>query len=311
MTSATKPIRRFAAGSAYSRAAALALAALLGALAYVAFVRPLLETHRRYEERIADLGMRHDQFRRAAQGRGAAQALLEQRRRADRGRTHYLTERNPALASAELQELVKRAVEAGGGELISTQVIGPLRGEGASEVTVKVRLRGSVRTLQRTLYALEAGTPILFVNNLSVDSASGDLAVGFEVTGHTRDSTARTSAVSIPKAGLAPALPPAAYEEIVARSLFAPSRRTAAERSAQERVAAPEEARAFSVTGVLIAGKRKLALVREAGSEREIRLRPGEGVGGWTLSDVRTDSVTMRNGTQTRVFAVQRAQPAT
>jgi len=179
------------------RFAALALTVALAGLGYGAFVLPLIEAHRYYDESIADLRHRLAQYQRVAKDREANQRLLDQRKRADLAKGHYLAERNPALASAELQALLKRAVEQGKGELVSTQVVSPQRG---SEVTVKVRVRGSIRTLQKLLYALESSRPILFVNNLTVDAApatrparpeatppANDLVIGIDVTGYTRE----------------------------------------------------------------------------------------------------------------------------
>jgi len=185
------------------RIAALALAAAAAGLGYAALVYPLIEAHRSYDERIAGLRHRLAQYQRMAQGREATQRLLEQRKRADLAKRYYLAERNPALAAAELQGLVKRAVEHGQGELITTQVVSGQRAERRAEVTLRVRVRGDIRTLQKLLYALESGRPILFVNNLSIDVAPAmraarlaaapparDLLISVDVTAYTRERDA-------------------------------------------------------------------------------------------------------------------------
>lgn len=185
------------------RLAALALAAALGALGYAALIYPVIEAHRHFDERIAELSHRLAQYQRVAKDREASERLLAQRRRADVAKRYYLAERNPALASAELQGLVKRAVEQSKGELVSTQVMSGQRSERRSEVTIKVRVRGDIRTLQRLLYALESGGPILFVNNLSIDappvlrsarlpavSPARDLVISIDVSGYTREREA-------------------------------------------------------------------------------------------------------------------------
>jgi len=185
------------------RIAALALAAAAAGLGYAALVYPLIEAHRSYDERIAGLRHRLAQYQRMAQGREATQRLLEQRKRADLAKRYYLAERNPALAAAELQGLVKRAVEHGQGELITTQVVSGQRAERRAEVTLRVRVRGDIRTLQKLLYALESGRPILFVNNLSIDVAPAmraarlaaapparDLLISVDVTAYTGERDA-------------------------------------------------------------------------------------------------------------------------
>lgn len=182
------------------RVAALGLAAALAGLGYAALVRPLIEAHRHYDERIAELNHQLQRYARAAKDREALQGLLGQRTRMDVAKNYYLAERNPALASAELQGLLKRAVEQGRGEIISTQVVRPER---SSEATVRVQVRGDIRTLHRTLYTLESGRPILFVNNLSIANSSPrgarvlartqgvvpgkDLLITMEVSGYMRE----------------------------------------------------------------------------------------------------------------------------
>ena len=154
------------------RVAALALTVALAGLGYAALVRPVLQGHRHYDERIAELSHRLERYQRVAKDREATQKLLDQRKRADLAKRYYLAERNPALASAELQGLVKRAVEQGKGELISTQVVSGQRADRPTDVTVKVTVRGDIRALQKALYALESGRPILFVNNLTIASGA-------------------------------------------------------------------------------------------------------------------------------------------
>lgn len=169
------------------KAAALALAVVLLTLCYFALVEPFFEAHRRYDRTIAKLRLSLEQERAVAQGELRIKQVLEERKRLDVAQRHYLVERSAALASAELQGLVKHAVAQGKGELISMQVVSAPK-QDAREVTLRVRMRGDVSALQRMLHALEGGSPILFVNQLSIDAASGgDLLVGLDVSGHMRE----------------------------------------------------------------------------------------------------------------------------
>lgn len=170
------------------RIAALALAAGLLALGYFALVQPYVEAHRRYGDNIAQLRRNLERERTVAQGELRLQQALQERKRLDVAQRHYLAERSVVLASAELQALVKRAVALGNGELVSMQIVNaPQKQDTARDVTLRARMRGDVRALQRTLHALESGLPILFVNQLSIDADSGgDLFVSFDVTGQMR-----------------------------------------------------------------------------------------------------------------------------
>jgi general secretion pathway protein M len=183
--------------AAQRRLAALVLAAAFAGVGYAALVQPLIAAHGYFNERIADLKHRLSQYSKAAKSRDSAERQLEQRKRADLARHYYLGERNPALAAAELQALLKRALEQAKGELVSTQV---LSGQRPGEITVRAQVRGDIRAVQRILHALEGARPILFVSSVSVSAAAAtraprapavpaakDLLVNFDLTGHTRE----------------------------------------------------------------------------------------------------------------------------
>lgn len=186
---------------AQSRAAALALLALAAALGYLAAVAPVIGLYRHYDERIADLTHRLGQYRALAATRAANQRALDQLTRRDLAKRYALAERKPALASAEVQGIVKRAVERARGELLSTQAANGQPGDGFAEVTVKVRMRGGIESLRQVLHALESSRPILVLDNVVIEPAAArrapgsgttgqELSISFDVSGYARGPTA-------------------------------------------------------------------------------------------------------------------------
>jgi general secretion pathway protein M len=191
----------------HRRIVAIGGVVLLVAIVYVAVIGPVVASYRHYDERIADLTDRLQRYQRAAQDREANARLLEQRKRTDPSKRLYLTGQNASLAAAELQGLIKRAVEQSKGELLSMQVVSPSKAERVSEVTVKVRVKGDIQTLQKSLHALEAGRPVLLLNKLTVDAVPTvtrvagagktdafrtdgvDLSISVDVTGYLRKQT--------------------------------------------------------------------------------------------------------------------------
>ena len=190
------------------RVAAVAATVLLAVLVYLALIRPVVETYRHYDERIAELTDRLQRYQRAARDRDTSARLLEQRKRSDPAKRLYLGGQNASLAASELQGVIKRVVEESKGELLSMQVIGAPKAERASEVTVKVRIKGDIQTLQKCVHALEAGRPVLLLSKLSVDaipatsratvagkpdlmrSEGVDLSISLDVTGYLRKQPA-------------------------------------------------------------------------------------------------------------------------
>ncbi len=192
----------------HRRLAAVAATIILGVLVYLVLIRPVVESYRNYDERIAELTDRLQRYQRAARDRETSARLLEQRKRSDPAKRLYLGGQNASLAASELQGVIKRVVEESKGELLSMQVIGPPKAERASEVTVKVRVKGDIQTLQKCVHALETGRLVLLLGKLSVDaipvtsrvtvagksdvmrSDRVDLSISIDVTGYLRKQPA-------------------------------------------------------------------------------------------------------------------------
>jgi len=84
------------------------------------------------------------------------------------GRRFFLKNTAANLAGAELQELVRAAIEGNGGRITTSQNQGP-RDEGRfRQITVTVQFFASTPALQKVLYALEGQPPYLSVENMTL-----------------------------------------------------------------------------------------------------------------------------------------------
>jgi len=148
----------------------LALALLLGvfALFYLAVVNPLLEIGSGYADSIQDLEFRLQRLRKVAAEKDYWLGLLDEIKQQGKDKEQFISRDTAALASADLQTLIKKAVTDAGGELISTQVIPERKQDQFTRIAVKVRMTGSTVVLREVLYAFETGNPILFIENLNL-----------------------------------------------------------------------------------------------------------------------------------------------
>ncbi len=147
---------------------ALAIAVLVGILAIVLAVIlvPVVLLHRHYDQAIADLDDRIGRYRRVAAQAPEHRKALEAMRDRD-GRRFLLKNTAPNLAGAELQELVRAAVEGNGGRITTSQNQPP-RDEGRfRQIGVNVQFFANTFNLQKILYALETQQPYLVVENLT------------------------------------------------------------------------------------------------------------------------------------------------
>ena len=140
----------------------VALAALVGAL-----VVPVLLLHRHYDRAIEDLGDKLTRYRRVAAQAPELRTALDAVRARD-GRKFYLRNTATNLAAAELQELVKAAIENNGGRITTSQNT-TARDDGRfKQVGVNVQFFATTPALQKILAAIETQQPYLVVDNIAV-----------------------------------------------------------------------------------------------------------------------------------------------
>ena len=88
--------------------------------------------------------------------------------RAKDGRRFFLHNTAPNLASAELQDLVRAAIENNNGRITTIQTAQP-RDEGRfKQVGINVQLFATTPNLQKILYTLETQTPYVVIDNITV-----------------------------------------------------------------------------------------------------------------------------------------------
>ena len=150
-----------------SRALAFGILALIVIAALSAVLVPVLLLHRHYDEAIEEFTDRLARFRRvAAQAPELNKALEAVRER--NGRRFFLRNTAPNLASAELSELVKAAIESNGGRITTSQNVQPKDDERMKQVGANVQFFATVGNLQRVLAALETHQPYVVVSNVTV-----------------------------------------------------------------------------------------------------------------------------------------------
>ena len=153
-----------------SRIAALALlAGVIGAL-YAFAVQPLVAEYGNAERRIAEASERLARYQRIAGASGALQGRLDELLERQSASGIYLGGGTDALAGAELQEIVNKTVESGGGGLRSIQIL-PVKTDGEfRRVGVRVQMTATISQVARILYTLEAGKTFLFVESLEISN---------------------------------------------------------------------------------------------------------------------------------------------
>jgi general secretion pathway protein M len=182
----------------------LSLALLALALAAVGAVTivPLRQAYKGYDAAIAAAQQRLALQRRVAAGAAGLEPRLAQLERGYASDASYLKSTSRTLAAAELQGIVKRAILAGRGEVLSTQVVNEGGDNPGRAVTLAVKMRATIEQTVAILYRLETGQPLFFIDDLQLRTqvvrlrrpgaqpVDPPLDVQFELTGFLRGDLA-------------------------------------------------------------------------------------------------------------------------
>ncbi|MDH5287815.1 MAG: type II secretion system protein GspM [Betaproteobacteria bacterium] len=158
-------LSRLKPGQSRALAVALAVAAVAAVAALV--LVPTLLLHKRYDTAIEELTDRLVRYRRVAAQAGELAKAVEAVRARD-SRRHYLRNTAPNLASAELSEAVKAAIEGNGGRITTSQNAPPRDDEAFKLVGANIQFFATTANLQKILAALETQQPYVVVANVTV-----------------------------------------------------------------------------------------------------------------------------------------------
>jgi general secretion pathway protein M len=148
---------------------ALALVLFVGILivALLILLGPVILLHRHYDKAIAETSDRVSRLHRIAAQAPELRRALDAMKERD-GRRFFLKNIAPNLAGAELQELVKAAIETNGGRITTSQNTSPRDDGRFKQIGVNVQFFATTPALQKILGSLESQQPYLLVDNITV-----------------------------------------------------------------------------------------------------------------------------------------------
>jgi general secretion pathway protein M len=178
------------------KSAAVGLLVLAGIAAYAAVVAPLMIQYRTYGQQIDAARWQLLGYNKTIQRR---RGLLEEAERLRaRAKLHkgYINGGTAALAGASLQQHIQSVVGSRGGQIFSMQALAHQPDGHHTRVGIRVYLRADTGALQKILYRLESGTPLLIVDQVRVrrlrtsrQQPNGLLDASFDVYGYRRGPT--------------------------------------------------------------------------------------------------------------------------
>ncbi|WP_262964732.1 type II secretion system protein GspM [Methylobacter psychrophilus] len=86
---------------------------------------------------------------------------------------YFNSQNTDALASAEMQEFIKKAIVDAGGQLSSTQALPVNNKDKFNRITVRVRMTGNSEVLRAVLYKIETSTPLIIIDQIDIRPMRG------------------------------------------------------------------------------------------------------------------------------------------
>src|SRR5438046_2080100 len=131
-----------------SRALAVALLVLVLLLGFALLIAPIVLLHRHYDTAIEGLQQKIEVYRRVAAQAPELKKALDGLRTMD-GHRFFLRNTAPNLAGAELQDLVRGAIENNGGRITTIQTSQPREDGRFRQIGINVQLFATTPNLQK------------------------------------------------------------------------------------------------------------------------------------------------------------------
>ncbi len=120
-----------------------------------------------------NLVFRLQQYERILAKKDAVIASMANLKQQHEGPGYFNSQETDALASAEMQEFIKKAIVDAGGQLSSTQALPVSNKDKFSRITVRVRMTGNSEVLRAVLYKIETATPLIIIDQIDIRPMRG------------------------------------------------------------------------------------------------------------------------------------------
>lgn len=155
------------------RLAAVSLLAVVMLMVIGFLIVPLINAALELREEKHELLFRLERYQRITDRKAMVKANAEKIKQANAEQSFFSRHKSEAMASADLQQVVRSAITDAGGELISTQVL-PSKIEGKYiRVAIKIRMNGDIETLRSVLLQIESAIPFIMIDDLDIRPERG------------------------------------------------------------------------------------------------------------------------------------------
>jgi general secretion pathway protein M len=117
--------------------------------------------------------MRLQKYKQVAAGKKQVIEKIKATKTKQTDNNQFFKRSSYALASADLQQLIKDAINNAGAQATSTQVIAEKKEGQFSQIGIRLQLSATIVALKEILYKIENSRPILIVDTLRIRPTKG------------------------------------------------------------------------------------------------------------------------------------------
>jgi len=134
---------------------------------------PVVSKEMELHEAKNNLVFRLQQYERILAKKEAVIASMANIKQEHEKQGYFNSQETDALASAEMQEFIKKAIVDAGGQLSSTQALPVSNKDKFSRITIRVRMTGNSEVLRAVLYKIETSTPLIIIDQIDIRPMRG------------------------------------------------------------------------------------------------------------------------------------------
>jgi len=147
----------------------IAVVLIVGMVVIIPLISKSLELH----DTKNNLVFRLQQYERILATKDTVIAGMAKIKQEHEQQGYFNSQETDALASAEMQEFIKKAIVDAGGQLSSTQALPVSNKDKFSRITVRVRMTGNSEVLRAVLYKIETATPFIIIDQIDIRPMRG------------------------------------------------------------------------------------------------------------------------------------------
>jgi general secretion pathway protein M len=152
---------------------AVGLLAIVLLAVILAIIVPVVSKEMELRETKNNLVFRLRQYERILAKKDTVVASMDNIKQQQKQQGYFNSQETDALASAEMQEFIKKAIVDAGGQLSSTQALPVSNKDKFSRITVRVRMTGNSEVLRAVLYKIETSKPLIIIDQIDIRPTRG------------------------------------------------------------------------------------------------------------------------------------------